>query len=226
MLVFVRVGAVDEVVGAHDRPRLSRSADDLEAGQVDFAHRALVHDGIRGHAAQFLRVDGEVLGAGSGTRGLDSFDEAGGHASGKDRVLRKILKVASTQRRTLDVEAGTKQNVDAEATCLQPQCLAHITRKIGVPCGSNSGGRREASRFLGLSDAQVVGIPELAANTVGTVAHDEGGDIRRGDRARVPGARSREKRRGLQEGEIVGVRQCCVFHRRELPFMLHRGCRR
>ena len=32
VLVFVRVGAVDEVVGAHDRPRLGRSADDLEAG--------------------------------------------------------------------------------------------------------------------------------------------------------------------------------------------------
>ena len=51
VLVFVRVSAVDEVVGAHDRPRLSRSADDLKAGQVDFAHRALVHDGVRRHAA-------------------------------------------------------------------------------------------------------------------------------------------------------------------------------
>ena len=54
MLVLVRVGAIDEVVGAHDRPRLSRSADDLEAGQVDLTHRALIHDGIRGHAAQLL----------------------------------------------------------------------------------------------------------------------------------------------------------------------------
>ena len=32
VLVFVRVGAVDKVVGAHDRPRLGRSADDLKAG--------------------------------------------------------------------------------------------------------------------------------------------------------------------------------------------------
>ena len=32
VLVFVRVDAVDEVVGAHDRPRLGRSADDLKAG--------------------------------------------------------------------------------------------------------------------------------------------------------------------------------------------------
>ena len=54
MLVLVRVGAVDEVVGAHDRPRLGLSTDDLEAGQVDLTHRALVHDGIRGHAAQLL----------------------------------------------------------------------------------------------------------------------------------------------------------------------------
>ena len=226
VLVFVRVGAVNEVVGAHDRPRLSRSADDLEAGQVDFAHRALVHDGIRGHAAQFLRVDGEVLGAGSGTRGLDSFDEAGGHASSKDRVLGKVLKVASTQRRALDVEARAEQNVHTKASGLHTQCLAHLTRQVGIPRCSNSGGRREAGRLLGLRDAQVISIPELAANTVGTVAHDEGGNARRRDRARVPGTRSREKRRRLQEGELAGVRQCCVFHRRELPFVLHRGCRR
>ena len=54
VLVFVRVRTVDEVVGAHDRPGLSLSADDLEAGQVNLAHRALIHDGIRRHAAQFL----------------------------------------------------------------------------------------------------------------------------------------------------------------------------
>ena len=32
VLVFVRVGAVDEVVGTHDRPRPRGSADDLKAG--------------------------------------------------------------------------------------------------------------------------------------------------------------------------------------------------
>ena len=226
VLVFVRVGTVNEVVGAHDRPRLRGSTDDLKAGQVDLAHRALVHDGIRRHAAQFLGVDGEVLGARSGTRGLDSFDEAGGHAPGKDRVLGKVLKVASAQRRALDVEAGTEQDVHAKAAGLHPQRLAHVACKLGIPRCGNSGGRREAGRLLGLRDTQVIGIPELAANTVGTVAHHKGGNARRGDRARVPGARSREERRGLQEGEIVGVRQCCVFHRRELPFVLHRGYRR
>ncbi len=226
MFVFVRVGTVDEVVRAHDRPRLGRSTDDLEAGQVDLTHRALVHDGIRGHAAQFLRVDGEVLGAGCGTRGLDSFDEARGHASGKNRVLGEVLEVTPAQRRALDVEAGTEQDVDTEASRFEPQRLAHVARKLRVPRGRDSGGRREAGRFLGLGDSQVVGVPELAANAVGTVAHHEGGNACRGDWAGVPGARTREKRRRLQEGEVVGVRQCCVFHRRELPFVLHRGYRR
>ena len=226
MLVLVCVGTVDEVVGAHDRSRLSGAAHDLESGQVDLTHRALVHDGIRGHAAQFLRVDGEVLGAGCGTRGLDSFDEADGHASGKDRVLGKVLKVASAQRRALDVEAGTEQNVDAEATGLDTQRLAHLTRQVGVPGGCDGGRRREAGRFLGLRDAQVVGVAKLAAHAVRAIAHDKGGDIRSGDRARVPGAGSRQKSCRLQQRQVIGVAQCLVFHRRELPFMLHRGYRR
>ena len=167
-----------------------------------------------------------MLGAGCGTRGLDSFDEAGGHAPGQDRVFGEVLEVTPAQRRTLDVEAGTEQDVDTEASRFQPQRLTHVARQLRVPRGRDCGGRREAGRFLGLRDSQVISVPELATNAVGTVAHHEGGNARRGDRAGVPGARTREKRRGLQEGEVVGVRQCCVFHRRELPFVLHRGYRR
>ena len=51
VLVLVSVNAVDEVVGAHDRPRLGNATHDFEASQVNFAHRALVHDGVRRHTA-------------------------------------------------------------------------------------------------------------------------------------------------------------------------------
>ena len=226
VLVLVGVGSVDEVVGAHDRARLGGPAHDLEARQVDLAHRALVHDGVRGHAAQLLGVDGEVLGACCRSRGLDAFDEAGGHASGEDRVLGEVLKVAPAQGRTLDVQAGAEQDVDAEAARLKAQRLSHLTGQVGVPGGGKRRRRREARGLLGFGDTQVVGIPELTAHAVRAVAHHEGGNVRSGDRARIPGAGSREKRRRLKEGEIAGIRQYCVFHRRELPFVLRRGCRR
>ena len=226
VLIFVGIRAVDEVVGAHDRPRLRGSAHDLEASQVDLAHRALIHDGIRRHAAQLLGVDGEVLGAGGGPRRLDSFDESGRHAPGENRVFGEVLEVTPAQGRTLDVEAGAEQDVDAEASGLQPQRLAHVARELGVPGGRERGGRREAGRLLGFGDAQVIGVAELAAHAVGPVAHHEGGNACRPDRTGVPGAGTGQKRCRLQEGEVTSVRQCCVFHRRELPFVLHRGyCR-
>lgn len=226
VLVLVGVGTVDEVVGAHDHPWLRTSAHDLEAGQVDLAHRALVHDGIRGHAAQFLRVDSEVLGAGGGSRRLNSLDEARCHASCKDRILGKVLEVTSAQGRALDVEARAEQDVDAESPRLQSECLAHLAGQVRIPGGCNGRRSRETGRLLRLRDAQVVGVAELAAHAMRAVTHDKGRDIRSGDRARVPGTRSRQKSRRLQEGQIIGVRQCLVFHRRELPFVLHRGYRR
>ena len=131
-----------------------------------------------------------MLGARGRSRGLDAVDEAGGHGACQNRVLGKVLEVASAQGRALDVEAGAEEDVDAEAAGFQPQRLAHVARELGVPGGRERGGRREAGRLFGLGDAQVIGVPELAAHAVRAVAHDEGGDICRGDRAGVPGAGS------------------------------------
>ena len=165
-----------------------------------------------------------MLGAGGGSRGLNSLDKARCHTARKDRVLGEVLEVSPAQGRALDVEARAEQDVDAEASGLRTQSLAHLTRQVGIPGSRNSGRRREAGRLLGLRDAQVVGVAKLAAHAVGAVAHDKGGDVRSGDRARVPGAGSRQKSRRLQQRQVIGVAQCLVFHRRELPFMLHRGC--
>ncbi len=104
-----------------------RSADDSEAGQVDFASCARPRWNLE--AMRHSSWELTAL-AGSGTQ-IGSFD--------RGRRLRPERIGSSENTRcvhtaALDVQAGTKQNVDAEATCLQPQCLAHITRKIGVPC--------------------------------------------------------------------------------------------
>lgn len=97
MLVFVGVDSVNEVVGTHDCSRISAAAHDLETGQIDLTQRTLVHNGIRLHASQLLRVSGEVFGAGGSSRGLDALGEACRHAPCEDRVFGQVLKVASAQ---------------------------------------------------------------------------------------------------------------------------------
>ena len=138
-----------------------------------------------------------MLGARRGTGGLDAVDEASGHASGEDRVLREILEVASAQWGALDVESGPEQDVDAQSTRFEAESLTHLTSEVRIPGGREGGGRRETGRLLGLGDAEVVGVPELSAHAVGAVAHHEGGHVRGGDRARVPGTRSGQESRRL-----------------------------
>ena len=79
MLVLVGVGAVEPVVGGHDRAGLSLLHGDLEIGQVHLPQRALVHHGIGGHAQHLLAVGGEVLGTGGNALLLYAADEASGH---------------------------------------------------------------------------------------------------------------------------------------------------
>ena len=88
-------------------------------------------------------------------------------------------RIGSTQGRTLDVQAGAKQDVDSESTRLHPQRLTHLAGQVGVPRGRERRGRREAGGFFGVGDAEVVGVAELAAYAVG----DEGGDVCCGDGA-------------------------------------------
>jgi len=148
MLVFVGVGSVCEVVGAHDCSRLGAAAHDFETGQIDLTQRALVHNGIRRHASQLLGVSGEVLGAGCGTRGLDSFDEAGGHATGQDRVFGEVLEVASAQDAAVQVEGGGEPEVNAEALHLGPDDVAELLGQHRVPGLGERGADGDGSGVL------------------------------------------------------------------------------
>ena len=153
----------------------------------------------------------------SAIRGLYSWLEQRGVQTGGAAAAVASPKIARRLPKTMS---------DAEAARLHTQRLTHLTRQVGIPGRRERGGRREAGRLLGFGDAQVIGVAELTAHAVGPVAHHEGGNACRPDRTGVPGAGTGQKRCRLQEGEVTSVRQCCVFHRRKLPFVLHRGyCR-
>ena len=103
MGVLVGVGAVDEVVAGHNGFGMCLFDNNLKAGQVQLAQAALVHHGVGRHTAQLLAVDGEMLGAGGDTLGLDAAHIACGHLAGEVGILGEILKVAAAKRAALGV---------------------------------------------------------------------------------------------------------------------------
>ena len=184
--VLVGVGAVDAVVGAHERARRRLAHHDFEGRQVDLPHGPLIDNRVRGHAPQLLGVDGEVLGAGRDPLRLDAPHHARGHAPRQQGVLRVVLEVAPAQRGALDVQARAQQHVHAQRPRLAAQRLAHPLGQCGVPRVRDRGRRGEACRLLRGGDTQMVAVPELAPHPVGAVAHHEGGDGGSGNRAGVP----------------------------------------
>ena len=157
---------------------------DLKGREVDLPQSALIHHGVHGHAAQFLAVDGEVLGAGVDALALDAPDVARRHLAGEVGVLGKIFKVAAAEGAALDVEAGPQLDVDALGGGFFPQGLAHVLAEIGVPAVCHGGGRGEAGGGQRGVQAQMVPRPGLPPDAVGAVRTDQGGHPRAGQ---VPG---------------------------------------
>ena len=143
-VVLGAVGAVELVVGAHDRPRLCPLDDALEGGQVDLTQRALVDDGIDAEALRLLVVGREVLERGADTLALDAFDQRGGQFAGVIGVFGEVLEVAPAERRALHVDAGAEQHVGAQRNRLGRQRLAHGLQQFRIPGGRQQRGGGEA----------------------------------------------------------------------------------
>ena len=103
MLVFVRVDAVDLVVGGHNGQRLGFAHCDFETGQIQFAHGAFVDHGVARLSTQLLAVDGEMLRACGDAVALNAANQARCHTSGDNRIFGVVLEVTSAQRVALDV---------------------------------------------------------------------------------------------------------------------------
>ena len=210
MGVLVGVGAVDKVIGGHDGLGLRLLDHHLEAGQVNFPQGALVHDGIRGHAAQLLTVHGKVFGAGGNAVFLDAADVGRRHLTGKVGILREILEVAAAQGAALDVQAGAQQHRHALCRCFFAHGCAHSLAQRGVPAvGHGSRGREAGGGHTGVQ-AQMVGSTGLLADAVGAVRQGDGRDALARQR---PGC---EHRAAAQQGAFLFQRQAlddiCVFH--------------
>ena len=174
MAVLVGVSSVDEVIAAHDGLGLCFLDHDLKPGQVQFPQRAFIHHGIRRHAAQFLAVDGKVLGAGRNTVGLDAPHIARGHFAGKIRIFRKILKIASAQGAALGVQAWPQQHGNFLRGGFFAHGPADLLAQGGVPAARHSGGSGKAGGRNAGVQPQVVRRPGLLAHAVGAIRQSDG----------------------------------------------------
>ena len=156
--VLVGVGAVDKVIGGHDGLRLRFLDHHLEAGQVNFPQGALVHDGIRGHAAQLLTVHRKVLGTGGNAVFLDAADVGRSHLTGKVGVFREILEVAAAQ--------GAAPGVQAQMVS-RARLLAHAVGAVRQGNGGDAlarqrpGGEHRAAAQQGAFLFQIQAVDDI-----------------------------------------------------------------
>ena len=109
-LIFSGERTVDAVIRAHNRPRLRVLYGSLKRRKVNFAQGAFINDAVAGHAVVFLTVGSEMLHADADILALHAIYVVFGKLAGEVRVFGKILKIAATERRTLDVDGRAEQN--------------------------------------------------------------------------------------------------------------------
>ena len=156
-VVLAGVGAVDLVVGAHDRPRLARRDRPSEAAQVDLAQRPLVDLRVAPHrsvswllaAKCFTEVPTPWL-----WMPLTSALASSPATSGSSAKYSK-LRPHSGERLMFDARA--EQDADAQRAALLAERGADLLQQVGVPGGRQPDGRREAGGRDGVVDADVVG---------------------------------------------------------------------
>ena len=169
--------AVDHVVRGHDRAGLAFLDGDLERGQVQLAHRALVHDRVQHHAALFLVVEREVLDATRNAVGLYAAYVSRGHLAREQRIFGKILEVPAAARVALEVGAGSEQDVDFLVHRLFAQHLAHLLAQLVVPAVRHGGGSRETGGGYGRVKSEVIRRRSLLADAVRAVRQEYGRDL-------------------------------------------------
>ncbi len=101
--IVAGVDALDAVVGTHHRPGLLNLNGTRKTGEIEFKHRALVHNRIHGQAPQLLAVERKVFHARADLLALNARDIGAREFAGDDRVLAEILKVSAAERATFDV---------------------------------------------------------------------------------------------------------------------------
>ena len=183
----------------------------FKPGQVNFPQGALVHDGIRSHTPRFLTVDGKVLRAGSYALGLDAANISRRQLAREIRVLGEILKAAPAQRVALHVKPRSQHHRHFLRSGFLAQGCADFLAQRGIPAVCNSRRRGEAGGGHTGVQPQVVTLPRLLAQAVGTVRQPDLRDAVFGHTPRFEGFRAGKQRAFFFQGQFF-QQKFCILH--------------
>ena len=130
-LVLRGVDAVDQVVGVHHRIHVALGDGGLKGGQIDLAHRPLVHLDVHVVPVVLLVVQGIVLDGGDDALRLHALDVGNDQRGVQEGILGEVFEVAATDRRAGDVDAGAEQEVDAAGAGIRPRPSPSLRASAG-----------------------------------------------------------------------------------------------
>ena len=134
----------------------------------------------------FVVVDGKVFERSAYPHRFHALDVGAAHLAGEIGIFGKIFKVAAAQRRALDVDSGTEDDVDLLIDALFAQSDAHFADEIGIPARRHIDGRRECGGREGHLHAEAVVVLIFFAQAVRAVRHHERADAEAFDRLGRP----------------------------------------
>ena len=165
--------AVDFIIGAHDRRRVTLLYSKLKGRQIDLAQRSLVHLTVAVHALIFLAVGCKMLERRACAGALHPTDKSSRHFPRRIGVFRQVFKISAAQGIPLDVAAGAEDQRHIRSQALLPDCRSLLGVQDFIPSGSCHHCRRETGGGEGFVDAYHIRFTLLAAQTVGTVRHHD-----------------------------------------------------
>ena len=177
LLVVGAVGAVDLVVGAHDRGRLGNLHCQLKGSQVQLPQGAVIENAVGGKTLVFLTVAGKVLQRCAHTVFLQAPNLRGGQQAGQQRILGEVFKIPPAAGITFQIGAGAKDQSYAGGRGFRADGRAHFLQQLQVPGAGGQGRRGETGGRQGVVDAQHIGRALLLTQTVGAVAHEKAWNV-------------------------------------------------
>ncbi len=197
-LVVTRVGPVDPVVGAHDRPGLAAFYGHLEREEVGLPHGRLGNLGVGGMTQRLLVVQGEVLEGGDHVPGLHAPDRLAGQGPGQQRVFAEVFEIPAVARIARQVGAWAEQDIEALAPGLAADHPAGLIGEVRIEARrQGQAGRQGRAPVLG-PHVRGIGDPETGVALLQR-RHAKAG--RAGDIASRP---ERSGRHGPEEGHGHG----------------------
>ena len=145
-----------------------------------------------------------MLGAGGHATRLDTSHVPCSHLTRKQRILREVLEVASTEGASLDAEARAQHNVHALVDGLLTKRATQLFGKRGIPAVSDRHRRGKAGRWYGAANAQMIGrIGALMTHAVRAIRKLQLRDAQTWVGARTEPRRPREQRALLLQVHLV-----------------------